>query len=115
MDERVLFQIRCRLQERREELLQSTARRNRESRQLEIDEPYDTGDLAAVRSSKEFNFQLNSHNWQLLHLVDAALSRIKDGEFGTCANCGSEIRVSRLEVLPWTQFCLACQESFEKD
>ena len=43
--------------------------------------------------------------------IDAALKRIKDGEFGFCNNCGENIPLKRLEVSPSTPLCLDCAET----
>jgi DnaK suppressor protein len=29
-------------------------------------------------------------------------------------NCGNEINPKRLEAVPWTRYCIACQEKLEK-
>jgi DnaK suppressor protein len=46
-------------------------------------------------------------------LVESALDRLKEGNFGECALCGIEIGAKRLEALPWTPYCIACQEKIE--
>ena len=43
--------------------------------------------------------------------IDAALKRIKDGEFGFCNNCGENIPLKRLEVSPSTPLCVDCAET----
>lgn len=45
----------------------------------------------------------------------AALGRIKDGSFGTCQQCDEEISLKRLTAIPWTPFCIACQEAFDRN
>ncbi len=40
--------------------------------------------------------------------IDVALSRIKEGEFGYCVSCGSEIAAKRLELDPSLPTCLSC-------
>jgi DnaK suppressor protein len=42
-----------------------------------------------------------------LDQVDAALARIADGTYGTCAVCGQAIAEGRLEARPWTPFCIS--------
>lgn len=37
-----------------------------------------------------------------------ALERIKKGTYGKCANCGKEIRVKRLEIVPEAKLCSVC-------
>jgi RNA polymerase-binding transcription factor DksA len=41
-----------------------------------------------------------------LDQVEAALARIADGTYGTCAVCGEAIAEGRLEARPWTPFCI---------
>jgi DnaK suppressor protein len=43
--------------------------------------------------------------------VAAALLRIRDGSFGTCVHCGSEIGGRRLQAVPWAPLCIVCQEA----
>lgn len=40
--------------------------------------------------------------------IDAALSRIDDGEFGYCLKCGEEIAPARLEHDPAASTCIEC-------
>ena len=40
--------------------------------------------------------------------VRAALVRIADGTYGTCARCGLEIPPERLEFMPETAHCVQC-------
>lgn len=41
--------------------------------------------------------------------VEAALQRLDEGRYGLCVDCGTAIPVERLEILPQTARCLACQ------
>ena len=45
--------------------------------------------------------------------VEAALTRVADGSYGTCSHCGEPIGWSRLNVQPTAERCIACQEAFE--
>jgi RNA polymerase-binding transcription factor DksA len=40
--------------------------------------------------------------------IDAALSHLDEGNYGTCTSCGSQIEPARLEALPATPHCLRC-------
>ena len=40
--------------------------------------------------------------------ISAALSRIEDGEFGYCLDCGEDIEFKRLEIDPTVPKCLSC-------
>lgn len=45
---------------------------------------------------------------ETLHEVDAALTRMDDGTFGTCETCGSPIGDDRLEARPFARQCMTC-------
>jgi DnaK suppressor protein len=45
-----------------------------------------------------------------LREVEAALLRIKKGEYGTCDSCGVAIAKARLDALPWARLCIHCAE-----
>ena len=40
--------------------------------------------------------------------VDAALQRLDEGTYGTCASCGNPIAAERLEAIPWAPLCIDC-------
>jgi len=74
----------------------------------------DLADKAASAYSKELNFSLSDGERNLLMLIDEAFNRIGDGTYGTCTNCGTVIGEKRLTAVPWTPFCIDCQELQEK-
>lgn len=43
-----------------------------------------------------------------LQELDAALSRVAEGTFGRCVDCGVRIPSERLEALPATRTCVGC-------
>jgi len=47
---------------------------------------------------------------QTVRLIDAALARIKEGNYGVCARCGEEIPEKRLAALPYVTTCVSCAE-----
>lgn len=40
--------------------------------------------------------------------IRLALHRIANGTYGTCGNCGAEIRKGRLEAMPTATLCIEC-------
>lgn len=51
---------------------------------------------------------------QRLTQVQAALKRFDEGKYGLCARCGNEINPERLKAIPYTTFCVTCQEQLER-
>lgn len=47
--------------------------------------------------------------------VLAALRRVADGSYGACEDCGEPIAERRLQALPATPFCTACQALHERE
>lgn len=51
---------------------------------------------------------------QLLAIDDALRQLYKEPDtFGKCANCGTEISMERLDLVPWASLCISCQEATE--
>jgi RNA polymerase-binding transcription factor DksA len=40
--------------------------------------------------------------------IEAALTRLADGRYGTCLGCGRGIPIERLRLLPATGYCVRC-------
>lgn len=46
--------------------------------------------------------------------IKKALLKIKNGNFGKCENCGKQIEIARLLVMPTAQYCLSCSKKSKK-
>ena len=46
---------------------------------------------------------------RVLKEIEAAFTRVQDGTFGICRGCATAIPVERLEILPYTRYCVPCQ------
>lgn len=74
----------------------------------------DPVDLAVQNYSKNVILAVSENETRQLQLIDEALQRIEDEEYGKCQNCGNEIQAKRLAAIPWARYCLSCQELVEK-
>ena len=74
----------------------------------------DLADKAASAYSKELNFSLSDSDRETLVLIEEALDRIEGTSYGVCTNCQATISEKRLQAVPWTPFCIDCQELQEK-
>ena len=86
----------------------------REGRELVEESALDVADRAVNSAIKEFLFRQAHDCHRMLQLVEAALCRIRDGSFGECLACGAWIGLKRLEAVPWTEYCVACQDKLER-
>jgi DnaK suppressor protein len=46
--------------------------------------------------------------------IELALIRINDNTFGSCVHCDQDISQRRLQAVPWTPFCVRCQEAADR-
>ncbi len=114
MDKKRLDQFRKTLEERQQALRRNVSRTELDGRNAEEGTAQDIADRAATSYNKEFLFHQSNSERQLLQMVEGALSRIHEGTFGQCISCGNEINPKRLEAVPWTRHCIACQERLEQ-
>lgn len=73
-------------------------------------EPDDEGALASSNFAKDLAVVTLERERNELHEIEAALARIKAGEFGLCQACGNPIRDVRLQALPWARLCIRCAD-----
>ena len=102
------------LRKKQHELLDSYERDKAAGNQQPDDGIQDLADKAASAYSKELNFSLSDGERNLLMLIEEAFNRIRDGNFGICTNCSNPIGEKRLSAVPWTPYCIDCQELQEK-
>jgi DnaK suppressor protein len=114
MDKKKLEHFKKRLEARQGELRRMVTRIEQDGRSVDEDSAQDIADRAASSYTKEFLFHQSNNDRQLLHMVEGALSRMREGSFGECISCGREIDAKRLEAVPWTRHCIDCQEKLEQ-
>ncbi len=113
MDKKKLDSFKKRLEERQQALRKTVSRTEEDGRVADQESAQDIADLAASSYTKEFLFSQSNNERQLLQMVETALQRIREGAFGECVSCGDEINAKRLEAVPWTRYCIGCQEKME--
>ncbi len=72
--------------------------------------PLHLADEGTDTMEQEKDLLLRSRDGSHMALIDNALRKIyKEPErYGVCENCGTEIPYDRLEMVPWTRFCMDC-------
>ena len=74
----------------------------------------DLYDQAIELENEEVLNALARTSKQELSQIDKALERLDLGTFFFCSECGEEISQPRLEVLPFTRYCVECAEKQEQ-
>ncbi|MHB1958453.1 MAG: TraR/DksA family transcriptional regulator [Acidobacteriaceae bacterium] len=111
-DTRLYFEKR--LRQRQQELEQAVASTVAQALASNTDDTQDVADQAVAGYQKELLFSQGSVRSAQLRLVRQALARLADGTFGECVRCYQAIGAKRIEALPWTPYCIDCQERIEK-
>ena len=114
MEKKKLEAFRKRLETRQQDLRRMVSRTEQDGRTVDEESTQDIADRAASSYNKEFLFHQSNNDRQLLQMVENALARVHEGTFGECISCGKEINAKRLEAVPWTRYCIECQEKMEK-
>ena len=93
------------LQARRDALM---ARIEDIGEELDTHDSKDWEELAVEREGEEVLEDLGNSAQNELRMIEAAMGRIAEGEYGYCVTCGSQIAEERLDVLPQTPKCRTC-------
>jgi DnaK suppressor protein len=83
-------------------------------RELRGQPPGDTVDSALDSIQDEISSQLAEVESRELNRIEYALERMREGQFGICEGCGTNIPMGRLNVLPYAMYCITCQREAER-
>lgn len=114
MDKERLKYFETKLRERRAALTGVVERTENYGREADTELTQDPADKASNAYTKELLFSQSTNDRFILKLIEEALIRLEDGEFGACVNCNKEIQPKRLEAVPWARHCITCQDLQER-
>ena len=86
--------------------------RNRDG--IAIEKSPDALDEVQHAAERELAIRNLDRESNLLRNVRAALRRIDEGTFGVCVHCEEDISPKRLAAVPWTPYCIQCQEMADR-
>ena len=75
----------------------------------------DIVDQASSYTDKNVEMKAINRKIKLVSKIDQALTRIKNGTYGFCAETGEPIGIKRLIARPVAELCIAAQEKHEKE
>ena len=83
-----------------------------ENRQI-VETALDDGDWSVVDLSEDISLKQLSTHRENLTKIDEALRKLDEGTYGICEECGEEIDIERLKVMPFAIYCKEDQERKE--
>ena len=104
------------LEERQREILSEVKGKIRDARAEGSDKPHDVldpGETSEVDIQEDIEFALIQMKAETLNKINEALSRLEDGTYGHCFECGDEVAEARLRALPFAVRCKDCEEARE--
>jgi DnaK suppressor protein len=101
-----LNKYRNMLQTKQADLVQLVGNRNG----IAIEKSADALDEVQHATERELAIRNLDRDSSLLRNVRAALLRMEEDSFGVCLHCEEDISPKRLAAVPWTPFCIQCQE-----
>ena len=84
-----------------------------EDQQRRLESARDVGDQALMDLDRELGISLMEMRNRKRQAIDEALTRLSEGTYGICAECGIEVSEKRLEAVPFAKLCVQCQSRQE--
>ena len=107
-------EIKKNLLRERQDLLREVSNSYETCRELGQDGVPDIGDMSSAAYSRDVLFNVSETQRKRIQDIDFALEQIDKGECGVCMECGEEISPRRMEVRPFSRYCIECKTDIEK-
>jgi RNA polymerase-binding transcription factor DksA len=74
---------------------------------------YHQADQGSDTNYMEHTVMMMESEREKIRLLNDAMRRIQDGNFGICEMCGELIPDARLQIIPYATLCIDCKEKME--
>ena len=81
---------------------------------MEGEEPKDLADIASDDIDRKMIEVIGTQELKRLKLIEAAITRIKQGKYGHCIKCSHRIPQDRLIAIPYALMCIGCKTEEER-
>jgi DnaK suppressor protein len=72
-------------------------------------------DLGSDNFLHDMELSLITNEGEVLEMIDEAVQRLIDNEYGKCLDCGVTINPERLEAKPYAMYCIKCKTIREQN
>ena len=118
MTESFLEEMRVTLDSRKKDVVELLASEYTAFQATNSNKGKDLVDLASNDFDKQILDVSSALEVKTLNKINAAITRMKNGHYGQCAQCGENIGEDRLKAMPYAVLCVKCKtkrERFTKD
>jgi DnaK suppressor protein len=102
------------LVQKKAELLNKVKNVQKEISDKELESSGDEIDTASRGAEKEMYFELAAADKITMSAIDDAIGKMEKGIYSKCESCAKDIPIQRLKAIPWSRYCIQCQEESEK-
>jgi DnaK suppressor protein len=95
------------------ELRDEIFRKTGEELHTQFELPQDLGDQGIIDLLADTGLQVADIRRGELTRMEESERKLEEGSYGICEDCGKEIDEARMAVVPYTLFCVKCQERRE--
>ena len=81
---------------------------------MEGTEPKDIADIASDDTDRKMIEAIGVQELKRLKLIESAITRIKQGQYGHCIKCSKRIPQDRLIAIPYALMCIECKSEEER-
>ena len=115
MDQEFVERMKQKLLDMKAEILQKLLAEDEEFRDIvEKDDSKDLVDIASSDIDKTTLEALGTQEIRRLRLMEAALARVENGNYGICLKSGKPIPKERLEAIPYALYRIEVQNELER-
>ena len=72
-------------------------------------------DYGGANFMRDIELQMLTEEGNVVELIEDAIKRLMNGEYGKCIDCDDAIPDGRLEVKPYALYCTKCKSIREKN
>lgn len=96
------------------ELRKSMEFQRRQHARMSFELAQDDGDKSVEEHERHVQSAVQSLIADQLDDIEQALSKLQEGSYGLCEECGCEIPLKRLEIMPFAAYCVSCQKDIDR-
>ena len=114
MNETKLASFRTKLEEIRFAIAGEVQGKYKSSKDHLTEQVSNIADDAVQSYDRQLMMGLGEKEFEKLRLVEEALGKLDEGQYGICLKCKELISEERLTVIPFASYCVDCLELIEK-
>ena len=114
MNETKLASFRTKLEEIRFSITGEVREKYKSPQDHLTEQVADIADDAVQSYDRQLMMGLGEKEFGKLRLVEEAIKKLDEGQYGICLECEELISEERLTVIPFASYCVDCLELIEK-